>query len=168
MENWMSIINHKIQQLEDEQKDLSPILEKVSALVANDIDKNFKAHGRWDGSGYDLFSGGDFRWKPLAASTKKQYGKIGYELEPTLLRTKYLRSSIEVFPLPPHSISISANATYAQTLQEGGINTRTASPASLKPSKNKIKDHASGTPMRPYLTLTPSDLQEIAETIAGY
>ena len=106
-------------ELKEKHKDLTPILEEISALIRSAIDDNFAQGGRWDGSGTDLFSGGSHRWKPLAESTEKAYSKLGYALRPTLYRSGTLLNSIEVNPFGTHSIAISSNLEYARIHQFG-------------------------------------------------
>ena len=92
--------------------------------------------GRCDGSESDIsiFSGGSQKWKALATSTKEKYKRLGWELEPTLNRTKGLMSTIEVRPQGKSSAIISANSPYAAIHQYGGTLKPTI-PLSLKNEK---------------------------------
>lgn len=170
-------INQIINQYKDNFRNLLPILTYIANYVNIIIDSNFAEQGRWDGKGTDLFSGGSHKWKPLAESTKKSYKKKGYILAPTLLRRHGLRQSIQVSPKGKTGISISANQEYAAIHQFGGqINI----PPKQSTRKIKRKDGSylerkvatkGGTiniPARPYLTLTPKDLEEIINILSKH
>ena len=136
-------INTVVAQLKGKYSNLTPVLEHIAALVQSAIDDNFDQNGRWDGSGTDIFSGGEQRWTELAKSTEKRYSKLGYELKPTLRRSGILQSSIEVRPYGKSSVMISSNLEYAAVHQFGS-------------SKN-------GIPARPFITLTEQDVQDIVK-----
>lgn len=171
------------QQYQKQFDDLTPILEVVSALIERAISENFNARGRWDGNESDIsiFSGGSQKWKALASSTKEKYQRLGWELEPTLNRTKGLMSTIEVRPQGKSSVVISANSPYAAIHQYGGTLKPTI-PISLKMrkffwakyfetgkdnwkalalTKKKELKPVIQIPARPYITLTEEDLEEI-------
>ncbi len=163
--------------------DLTPILEVVSALIERAISENFDARGRWDGNENDIkiFSGGSQKWKALASSTKEKYQRLGWDLEPTLNRSKGLMSTIEVRPQGKSSIVISANSPYAAIHQFGGTLTPTIPITSkmrkffwakfyetgieswkaLALTKKKELKPVIQIPARPYITLTEDDLEEI-------
>ena len=126
-------------------KDLTPFLTILAALIRNYIDLNFAQHGRWDGIGTDLFSGGNQRWKPLASSTQKQYQRKGYLLEPTLYRTGQLYRSIEV-NVENGKIVITVGSQIGEYLQYG----------------------TKRMPARPFITLTPQDVKEIVEDLERF
>jgi phage gpG-like protein len=115
-------LSQKFIELQKQFDDLTPVLEVVSALIERAISENFDARGRWDGNENDItiFSGGSQKWKALASSTKEKYQRLGWELEPTLNRSKGLMSTIEVRPQGKSSIVISANSPYAAIHQYGG------------------------------------------------
>jgi phage gpG-like protein len=168
-------INKIIDDLSKEFTNISPLLPKISALVRSSIDSNFAQKGRWDGKSSDLFSGGNFRWVQLSALTKKIYQKKGFSLEPTLLRsTSGLRKSIEVNPKGDSSIIISANRDYAAIHQFGGTINFPSRPSKTKQKANKAgymkrkftKAYNVTIPARPYLTLTPKDIDLIVDSIA--
>lgn len=120
---------------------LAPVLDRVCALIESAIDDNFDAHGRWDGneSQINIFSGGSQKWIPLAESTKRDYARFGYELEPTLYRTGTLRNSIEARRYGDTSIVVGSNLEYAAAHNFG----------------------YNFLPARPFITLTEEDLQLI-------
>jgi phage gpG-like protein len=184
-------VNSVVTQLQVKTKNLKPLMAMISAMVSRSIDLNFEAHGRWDGSGTDIFSGGSYGWKPLAPSTKANYKKSGYELEPTLLRAgKFLKSQIEVYPVGYTGIGISSNTPYSRIHQLGGtINSPGGTPymvisnngkksalfvtleyAAQHPEHiaGKTKPHRIVIPARPYITLTPDDLKEIINFLAEF
>jgi phage virion morphogenesis protein len=152
MDDLSNQLNSLIQGLAN--KDLTPALEVVAALIRSYIDQNFMQHGRWDGIGTDLFSGGTQHWKPLAPYTKKIYSKLGYDLEPTLMRTKNLYNSIEVRPKGNNSIVISVGADYASDHQFGAL--------------IHTKKGTRNIPARPFITLTQDDLNEIVRYFAKF
>lgn len=165
--------------------DLTPILEVMSALIERAISENFDAHGRWDGNENDIsiFSGGTQKWKALASSTKEKYQRLGWELEPTLNRSKGLISTIEVRPQGTSSIVISANSPYAAIHQFGGTltptipitskmrkffwakyyNTGLVNWKAMALTKKKELKPTNRIPARPYITLTQEDWEEIVE-----
>lgn len=158
-------INSVVTQLQRQYTDLTPILSIISALINRAILKNFDAKGRWDGdaANISLFSGGSKKWIDLSDNTKPAYKRKGYLLEPTLIRTGHLRSTIEVRPKGKTSIVISANSSYAAIHQFGGV---------IKRTINK-KDGGSSTtlitiPARPYLTLTDEDLEGIKDILYNF
>lgn len=179
----ISQLNSVFRTLKSQYDDLTPVLEMVSALIDRAISANFDERGRWDGNESDItiFSGGSQKWKALASSTKEKYQKLGWELEPTLNRSKGLLSSIEVRPQGKSSVVISANSPYGAIHQFGGT-LKTTIPISLKMRKFFwAKYYESGQetwkalaltkkkelkpvlqiPARPYITLTEEDLEEI-------
>jgi phage gpG-like protein len=185
--------NLLIQRLSRQFSDLTPVLKVIAGIIDRAIDRNFLKGGQWDGSGTDLFSGGEQHWTPLAKSTMERYGKLKYDLRPTLYRKKKLWSTIEVNAAPPYSIRIAANSPYARIHQYGGtidINHPGGTPyvliksrqnrakfIKLKTAKNReakgqyvkyTKPHkiAVTIPPRPYITLTDDDLDKINEVMA--
>lgn len=187
-EKITSKMNNIFRQLQSQYGDLTPILEVVSALIDRAITANFDERGRWGGSGTDIFSGGSKRWKALALSTKEKYSRLGWELEPTLNRTKGLMSTIEVRPQGKSSIVISANSPYAAIHQFGGtvrptipINSRMrkffwakfyetgqANWKALALTKKKELKPVIQIPVRPYITLTEEDLEEIIKMLIHF
>jgi len=176
-------LSRKFIELQKQFDDLTPVLEVVSALIERAISENFDARGRWDGNENDItiFSGGSQKWKALASSTKEKYQRLGWELEPTLNRSKGLMSTIEVRPQGKSSVVISANSPYAAIHQFGGTLKPTI-PISLKMrkffwakyfetgkdnwkalalTKKKELKPMIQVPARPYITMTEEDLEEI-------
>lgn len=123
------------------------LLTKISAFISTIIDSNFAQGGRWDGSGFGLFSGGSQKWTPLAKNTVKAYQRLGYDTKPTLYRTGRLKAGIDIQPQGKNSIVLSNNVEYASRHQFGDGFT---------------------TPPRPFFTLNQQDLQEIADYIREY
>ena len=179
----ITTLNSKFIEFQKQYDDLTPVLELVSALIDRAISANFDGRGRWDGNESDIsiFSGGSQKWKVLATSTKEKYKRLGWELEPTLNRSKGLMSTIEVRPQDKSSIVISANSPYAAIHQFGGTLKPTI-PISLKMrkffwakyyetgqenwkalafTKKKELRPVIQIPARPYLTFTQEDLEEI-------
>jgi len=172
-------------QFQKQFDDLTPVLEVVSALIERAISENFDARGRWDGNENDItiFSGGSQKWKALASSTKEKYQRLGWELEPTLNRSKGLMSTIEVRPQGKSSIVISANSPYAAIHQFGGTltptipitskmrkffwakyyNTGLVNWKAMALTKKKELKPTNKIPARPYITLTQEDWEEIVE-----
>jgi phage gpG-like protein len=129
-------------------KDFTPALTVVAALIRAYIDQNFMQHGRWNGRGTGLSDGGKERWTPLAPSTIKSYQRKGYALEPTLIRaTQQLYNSIEVNVKGKNKIVISVGSIYGAAHQFG---------ATIHTKKATIK-----IPPRPFITLTQDDINEI-------
>ena len=170
--------------------DVKAIFPVVASLVNAAIMRNFNQRGRWDGSGTGFFSGGSKKWKPLAKSTQKNYKRMGWELNPTLERTKSLKASIEVNPTST-GIVASANTPYAALHQFGGEviipayertvkykAIKTANSYKYRFAKNKSKraierkvkypERRIIIPARPYFTLTDDDLNLISNKIAEY
>ncbi len=189
-EQIISQLNSVFRTLRSQYDDLTPVLEMVSALIDRAITANFDERGRWDGNESDItiFSGGSQKWKALASSTKEKYQRLGWELEPTLNRTKGLMSTIEVRPQGKSSIIISVNSPYAAIHQFGGTLKPTI-PISLKMrkffwakfyvtgienwralalTKKKELKPVIQIPARPYITLTEEDLEEIINVISNF
>ena len=180
-------LSRKFIELQEQFNDLTPILEVVSALIERAISQNFDARGRWDGNESDIsiLSSGSQKWKALASSTKEKYQRLGWELEPTLNRTKGLMSTIEVRPQGKSSVVISANSPYAAIHQFGGTikptipitpkmrkffwakfyETGIDSWKGIALTKKKELKPVIQIPARPFITLTEEDLDEILETI---
>ncbi|GAB1370257.1 hypothetical protein MASR1M45_03170 [Candidatus Kapaibacterium sp.] len=178
-------LSRKFIELQKQFDDLTPVLEVVSALIERAISENFDARGRWDGNENDItiFSGGSQKWKALASSTKEKYQRLGWELEPTLNRSKGLMSTIEVRPQGKSSIAISANSPYAAIHQYGGILTPTIPITSnmrkffwakyynsglvnwkaMALTKKKELKPVIQIPARPFITLTEEDLENILD-----
>jgi|GEM_PF-6249926 len=136
-------------------KDLTPALKVLAALIRAYIDQNFMQRGRWNGRGTGLFDGGTQRWTPLAASTKKSYVRKGYDLEPTLIRaTQQLYNSIEVNVNGKNKIVISVGCIYGAVHQFG---------ATIRTDKATIK-----IPPRPFITLTKSDVVEMLSYLSKF
>ena len=185
MQSLINQYNKIITELQKTYSSITPILQRVSALIVTLLDKNFSAGGRWDGSGTDLFSGGNQRWTPLSNNTISIYKKLGYSTKPTLNRTGRLRASIDANPYGKTSVIISANARYASIQQLGGVikipsrqakirtNPRTNKFAKKRLKRAIVKEvtipaYDIRIPPRPYLTLTDADLLEIIEEIINY
>ena len=182
-EQIISQLNSVFRTLKSQYDDLTPVLEVVSALIERAISENFDARGRWDGNESDItiFSGGSQKWKALASSTKEKYQRLGWELEPTLNRSKGLMSTIEVRPQGKSSIFVSANSPYAAIHQFGGkikptipitskmlkffwakyYNTGLVNWKAMALTKKKELKPTIVIPARPYITLTEKDLEEI-------
>ena len=183
----ISELNNVFRKLHNQFSDLTPILEVVAALVDRAITANFDERGRWDGNESDItiFSGGSQKWKALASSTKEKYQRLGWELEPTLNRSKGLMSTIEVRPQGKSSIVVSANSPYAAIHQFGGTLKPTIPISSKMRKFFWAKFYETGlenwkalalTKMtelkptiqisaRPYITFTSKDLEEIMQVI---
>lgn len=173
---------------------LTPITQMVADLVKSSISQNFGSRGRWDGTGTGMLSGGTFKWKPLASSTKKQYKRKGYDLEATLNRSSNgLRTSIQVKPYGKTGIIVTSNKPYAAIHQFGGVIDipERESEANWKAKKTKdgkysyrfAKSNAKGKkvisrkfktkanrikiPARPFVTLTEKDIQDIIEYVTS-
>jgi phage gpG-like protein len=182
-EQIISQLNSVFRNLKSQYDDLTPVLEMVSALIDRAITANFDERGRWDGNEADItiFSGGSQKWKALASSTKEKYQRLGWELEPTLNRSKGLMSTIEVRPQGKSSVVISANSPYAAIHQFGGTvkpkipitsrmrkffwakfyETGFESWKALALTKKKELRPVLQIPARPYITLTEENLEEI-------
>lgn len=177
------------QQYQKQFDDLTSVLEVVSALIERAISENFDARGRWDGNenNITILSGGSQKWKALASSTKEKYQRLGWELEPTLNRSKGLMSTIEVRPQGKSSIVISANSPYAAIHQFGGTltptipitskmrkffwakyyNTGLVNWKAMALTKKKELKPTIRIPARPYITLTQEDWEEILEILTN-
>lgn len=183
-------INGILNQIQRSGGDVKSIFPVVASLVNAAIMKNFDSKGRWDGEGTGFFSGGSKKWKPLAKSTAKRYNKLGWELNPTLERTKFLKASIEVNPTSKGVVA-SANTSYAAIHQFGGtiivpahertikynaIKTATTYKYRFAKKKSKraierkvrIPERKIIIPARPYFTLTDDDLNLISNKIAEF
>lgn len=186
----ISQLNSVFRTLKSQYDDLTPVLEMVSALIDRAITANFDERGRWDGNESDItiFSGGSQKWKALASSTKEKYQRLGWELKPTLNRSKGLMSTIEVRPQGRSSIVVSANSPYAAIHQFGGT-LKPSIPITKKTRKFFwAKFYESGQdkwkalaltkkkelrptikiPARPYITLTEEDLEEIINLLNNF
>lgn len=189
-EQIISQLNSVFRTLKSQYDDLTPILDMVSALIDRAITANFDERGRWDGNESDItiFSGGSQKWKALASSTKGKYQRLGWELEPTLNRTKGLMSTIEVRPQDKSSVVISANSPYAAIHQFGGTLKPTIPISSkmrkffwakfyetgqknwraLALTKKRALKPVIQIPARPFITLTEEDLEEIISIFSNF
>lgn len=149
-------LNNIYEKLQNKAKDLTPVLETIRQIIQEAIDDNFIARGRYNGdSDIGIFSGGSMGWEPLAESTKKAYAKKGWVLEPTLNRgiESGLRNSIGLNIVGGRSIEIVANSLYARIHQLGG---------------GGGLNHSASIPPRPFLTITPEDVQDIIDVMGKY
>lgn len=184
-------INKVLAELQKESRDLSPVMEVIASLIDSAIQMNFTMKGRWNGSESDvnILSGGTQRWAPLASSTKQKYKKHSYELIATLDRSRGLRSTIEPVPLGKSSVQITANSPYAAIHQHGGtIRHPGGTPFIIDENKMAVfiskdkafeleakgmkvrytKPHSIKIPPRPFLVLTPEDVEDILDVITAY
>jgi phage gpG-like protein len=164
--------------------------EDVSSLVFGDIEDNFTAGGRYDGSGSDILSGGSQRWTSLSKSTKAAYQMIGWSpLTPTLDRSSDgLRSAVDV-TATKKGVSVVVNKPYAAIHQFGGtINhpggtyyiieeDEYGKPKArfIKTSKKakykvvyKTKPHTIEIPPRPYVVLQKDTIDNIGNLAGQY
>lgn len=161
------------------------IMPTIAALISSAIDKNFDLGGRWDGKGTDFFSGGNQRWTNRARSTINNYSKSKRGVRQTLKRSGTLYRQIEVLPFG-NKIQISVNSPYAAIHQYGGeilhpggtayiitkkglasfVSNKKANTLEGKGKEIKrTKPHKIYIPPRPYITITPEDMEEIKAVI---
>ncbi len=145
-DNIIKKINITLTEIRDDIK-LNLVLPHVVALISEIINRNFDLQGAWNGnaSKIDLFSGGTEKWAKLSNSTIKSYSNSRLGITPILYRTGNLKRNIEV----GHSnnqIYISSNAPYSIFHQFG----------------------TKSIPARPFIVLSPDDLEEIYEVIASF
>ena len=183
----ISQLNEVFKEIQAKYKDITPIITQIAGLINIKIAQNLDQKGRWDGIGTDIFSGGNQHWRQLSSSYKTRLlnrsNKSGsYDTEPTLRRTGMMKSTIEVRPNGKSGIIVTANSPYAAIHQFGGIiNSPGRTPyitegtgkAIFISNKKRIeliekghavketKPHTIRIPARPYITLTPEDLEEI-------
>lgn len=184
-------LQNLLKELSTQYGNIYPILQNLANEIENIIDSNIAAGGRWDGQGTDLFSGGNFRWTPLSNSTIKAYKKKGFSNNPTLYRSGRLRAATEVNLLGKSKIVLSSNSDYSAIHQFGGkidFPERESS-AKWKASKNqngnyqyrfskskakgksilerkfRVKAHSITIPARPFLTLSPEDIEHMIDYI---
>ena len=156
MSNVQSQFDNIINTLKAKTGNLTPVFTKILLTIQKAVEDNFTAHGRYNGdSDIGIFSGGDIQWEPLAQSTKKAYEKKGWVLEPTLYRSQSsgLRNTLFFQGAGNNTIVVGANSPYARIHQLGG---------------GGGLNHAANIPARPFLTLTPEDVQDIVDTIGKY
>lgn len=167
-----------IDSVEKDSLDISPVMEVTAQIVANAIDLNFRAGGRWDGNKSNItpFSGGNQKWDKL---------KTG---EPsTLDRTKTMRRTIEVKP-QGNQILVTSDSPYLAAHNYGvtfthpggtefGFETKQAAERNefrfLKKGTGyavfgKTKPHEITIPPRPVITLTDEDLQDIVDIVTEF
>lgn len=172
------------QALRQDILDVRSFLPAVAEVVAAAIDENFERSGRWDGRGTDLFSGGNTQWKKLSPSTVEQRKYKGYFPINILRQTGQLAASIST-SVSGTSITISANKVYAAIHQYGGtIESTTRISARMRKffwakyystgeekfkwmalTKKQTIERRITIPARPFITLTPADLDEVRDTI---
>jgi phage virion morphogenesis protein len=93
-------------------ENIKPLLRQISENMFAAVMRTFREQGRPD------------KWQDLAKSTKKQYAKKGFILEPTLnRRSAGLLSSIQKF-VSDTSAGVSTNKKYAAIHNFGGPITR--------------------------------------------
>lgn len=184
-------LQNLLKELSTQYGNIYPILQNLAYEIENIIDSNIAAGGRWDGQGTDLFSGGNFRWTPLSKSTIKAYMKMGRTGEPTLYRSGRLRQSTAATVLGNSKIVLSSNSDYSAIHQFGGTIDfpERESSAKWKASKNqngnyqyrfakskakgksilerkfKLKARSVTIPARPFLTLSPEDIEHLIDYI---
>lgn len=194
MQNIQDQFSDIVSKLSAEYSNMTPVLNKICAMLLSSIDDNFASGGRWDGIGTGLFSGGSQKWTPLAKSTKKRYAQKGWNnLNATLNRSgSGLRSSVTAKVSNGHSIVIGSNKEYAAIHQFGGTvdYPERESSAKWKAKKNsngnyqyrfaksnakgksiierkfKVGGHSVVIPPRPFVTLAPKDVEAIITYLA--
>lgn len=156
----------------------------IATLIQSSISKNFRLKGRYDPSmpPDDILSGGDSKWKDLAASTKRAYKKKGWKLETTLSRTGGGLMANILVQARGNIITISANKKYAQIHQYGGEIKHPGGTPYIVTDKGvrfmrKDGDYPEGVkftgphtiviPARPFIVLQREDLEDIRDLIAG-
>lgn len=147
-------LKESISKLLDDRKKIeySGLTKQITALMLNDFERNFAFGGRWDGKGTGLFSGGNEPWLELSEFTIRRREEEGYGDTP-LIKTRHLLGNIDVSGDGTH-IEVTAGADYAGLHQFGG--------------KTVIDGRNVYIPARPFITLTPQDVDEIIELINKY
>lgn len=181
----ISAINSQIAQLQARVKNLTPFLEFAREIIHAAIERNLHDGGNWDGNeaNINILSGGSNKWQALKPSTKQKYKKLGYALEPTLMRSNFLRRSIGT-EIRGNSIVVTSDGPYSRIHQLGGIIKHpggtpyiiigegkaafiTKQKAQMLKSKGKLvyytKPHDIKIPARPYITLREQDIQDVID-----
>ena len=168
--------------LKEKTNNIMPVVHLITAVINEAIERNFRENGNWDGnvSNINIFSGGSNRWQARKPAYVTRITKKVPNAKP-LEVTEVLRRSIEVVPLGQSKIGITAKVPYAAIHQFGGrinspggtpyiatdkgavfISNRKAKQLEAKGHKVKrTKPHIINMPARPYIVLTPEDVQEI-------
>lgn len=120
-------------------ENLRPLMKNIAGIMADSTEENFKEEGRP-------------KWKDLSEKTKTARRKIGHYPGQILQVSGQLAMSITT-QYDNESAVIGSNKVYATIHQLGG-------PA----GKNK----KTTIPVRPYLSLTDDDFEDIIETIEHY
>ncbi len=126
-----------LKQLEATGKDMTPVMRKISGIMADAVEENFEKEGRPD------------HWQPLALSTIKQREKQGHWPGQILRRTGSLASS-PTAEYDANNASVGTNKVQAAIQQFGGLAGR---------------NQSARIPARPFLALDNDDLNEIIEAI---
>lgn len=120
-------------------ENLRPLMKNIAGIMADSTEENFKEEGRP-------------KWKDLSEKTKTARRKTGHYPGQILQVSGQLAMSITT-QYDNESAVIGSNKVYAAIHQLGG-------PA----GKNK----KTTIPVRPYLSLTDDDFEDIIETIEHY
>jgi len=184
----MDAIKQKLENIVSQlqKANIKPLLPIISAIISAKIDENFAQKGRWDGKGTSFFSGGNSTWVERSSKTLNTYKKSKRGIRPPLFRSGVLKRQIEVNPFGNKSIQINVNTPYAAIHQFGGIINhpggtpyifvdlgkavfiKKTTAEKLKQKGTKVyytKPFTIKIPPRPYITLSPSDVEEIIQLI---
>ncbi|GJQ23582.1 phage virion morphogenesis protein [Candidatus Brocadia sapporoensis] len=151
-----------LNRLSGRMQNLSPVMRAISGIMHDAVEENFEREGRP-------------KWKKLAKSTEEQRAKKGKWPGKILQLSQGGLAAANTQGYNNHSAWVSNNKEYAAAQQFG---TR---PFIIRP-KNKpylrfqIGDkwvtkkeiHHPGIPARPFMKLTPGDLEKIKQKIGSY
>ena len=185
-------LDDAVRKFEQKFGNLSPLLPRIASLISKAIDKNFTVGGRWSGdyTNIDIFSSGRLRWKEWSPDYAAQTGLRNPNARLSI-NTYVLFSQIEIRETSQNQISISTNVkkNYAVIHQFGGtIHHPGGTPFFIDYahklhffSKQKAKEleakgrkvrytkaHTIIIPPRPYIVLTPEDLENINNIILSH
>ena len=130
-------VESRLLDLAKRSENLRPLMKNIAGIFAYSTEENFKEEGRLD------------KWIDLAESTKKQRTKTGHYPGQILQVSDQLASSINTY-YDNDSAVIGSNLDYAAIHQLGGL---------------AGKNHSVTIPVRPYLSLSDSDYEEILNEI---
>lgn len=178
-----------MERIANKLNDPQPIMEKLGAMAANEVRRNFTVGGRYSSPEDPI--GGEKKWKPLSKTTieiKKSQGNSGPY---TILKDTGRLSSSIVSKATKDTVTVGTNMVYAALHQFGAkagqfemlvkahIRKRKVTGSELlksgKPGKIKqmtintsVKAHmrkSPAIPARPFMNIHPESLEIIIQTL---
>ncbi len=182
-----------IENIGERLSNLSPVLEKMGAVAAADVRKNFTEKGRYDSP--DNFLGGTKKWEPHSEATKKIKESKGLKGPYSLLvESGRLVKSISSEVENANTVAVGTNVEYARRMHYGSkkgefeilvkahIRRRKVAGSNIlksgKPGKTKnmnintsVRAHIRKSPFipaRPFMNIQPETVERISRILSNF